>query len=136
MRTSALKCNRSEITCRQTFFGHTHLAVVRHIKTVDRAAFTCRRKYLNNIFNIAARNRCMTFCQTHALTDDLSLFVHTASILGQISRYNIIRNLIGILFKLSIVSHAGNFPVYFKFNFINICHKFFLHFYLLTKQYR
>ena len=81
VRTSALKCDRPEIAGRHTFLCHTHLAVIRYTEPVDRTALTGRRKYLNNIFNIAARQRCMSFGQPHPLTDDFPFFIHAAAVM-------------------------------------------------------
>ena len=51
---AAFKLDGAKITCAKTFFGHTHLTVVSHIKSVDRTAFTGSLDHLHNVLVLLA----------------------------------------------------------------------------------
>ena len=88
--------NRLKITCVDTCFPDTVLAVVRYDITGNWAVFTGRADYLNNIA-VIYRTWRLAFRQADSLTDNFPFFINTASKLRERARNQLIRDMIPFL---------------------------------------
>ena len=112
--TSCLDC--SKFTCIDTCLTHTVLAVLCYCVAGDWTILTGSIHYLNNV-SIIFRTRCLTFCQTDTLTDDLTLLINTATELRCWSRNQTNRNMISLRIKCSFKCQFCYLTQYCMFNF-------------------
>ena len=103
MGTVAADRDRTKVTCVLTGFTHTFLTVIGYNESCDRTLLTCRRDDLDDVIALFV-TRTFSLRETDSLTDDLSLLVYTAAELCLWTRDQFERDIVSLLFQLSLKS--------------------------------